>query len=139
MTNEDLKTILGKKGYGVASSLGKSSLRSEIGGKGSRADMEPCSGLQPIPEKGATLSYSGRCSISVKVYRRKLTDPLGDCTKYHVDSLRYAGLIRDDSDAEISITEEPHEKVETDAEERCEITLSYQHINQNEKSNMGSA
>lgn len=136
ISQDQLDKILKKPGYGIQSSIGKGlqsslgqgSVKSEVSDKGSLSNVERSAGHESLLQEGATLSYTGRCSISVKVYRRRLTDPLGDCHKYHIDSLRYAGLIRDDTDAEVSVTEEPHEKVKTEAEERVEITLNYEKV-----------
>lgn len=54
-------------------------------------------------------------------------------TRYDYESLK------DDTDAEISLTEEPHQKVETEDEERVEILLEYEGarpICSNEKNNL---
>ena len=41
-------------------------------------------------------------------------------------------MLADDNDAAVSITEEPHEKVERDEDERVEITLEYDGIDEND-------
>ncbi len=90
--------------------------------------MERGARHEPIPAQGLALAYSGLCNVRVKVFRRRLSDPLGDAHKWHIDGLRYCGILSGDSDAEIRLTEEPHEKVATEAEERVEITLEYEAI-----------
>lgn len=129
MKQEDLDQILKRKGYAILeSSFRKGTIKPAFDDPGKVPDVEPSTRHEPLLQEGPTLSYTGRCAISIKVYRRRLTDPLGDCHKYHIDSLRYAGLIRDDTDAEVSVTEEPHEKVESDKDERVEITLNYEQV-----------
>lgn len=125
---EQLNEIIARAGYRVHSQLGKGAIHSQISSKGKMPDVEPSAGHEPVCEKKSSLEYTGRCFVRIKVFRRRLTDPLGDCTKYHIDSLRYAGLLKDDSDAEIELVEEPHEKVDSLEEERVEITLTYENV-----------
>jgi len=124
----DLDKILQKRGYAIAPNFRKPTVRPATIDKGEVSDVEPRIGLQSIPKEGPTLRYSGKCAILIKVYRRRLTDPLGDCEKYYIDSLRYAGLIRDDTYSEVSVTKEATIKVETLEEERVELTLTYEGI-----------
>ncbi len=103
----------------------KSTIGSEIHSKREVSELEQRAGHESIHPPGLAIPYSGRCVVSVKVYRRRLTDPLGDCTKYHIDALRYLGCLADDSDAAIRLEDEGHEKVESNEEERVEITVRY--------------
>ena len=133
MERSDLEKILRRKGYGIQSQLGgselpKRAIQTQISDTGEVSDVELRVRPQPLPAQGLAVEYSGRCNISVKVFRKRLSDPLGDAHKWHIDSLRYCGLVRDDTDAEIRLTEEPHEKVATDAEERVEVTMEYEAI-----------
>lgn len=129
LQQSDLDKILSRKGYGIASQFKRrGAINSQISDSGEVSDVESRAGLQSIPEEGASLQYSGKCKIVFRVYRRKLTDPLGDCEKYYIDSLRYAGLIRDDTYSEISVEKEATIKVDSDADERVEIDLTYEKV-----------
>jgi len=131
LTGLQLKDVLQRKGYGIASELksafGKTS-DLEDRGQGKVPDVESCVGFKPVCPQKPPLEYTGRVHVRIRVFRKRLTDPLGDCHKYHIDSARYAGLLKDDTDAEISVTEEPHQKVETEAEERVELELTYENV-----------
>ncbi len=137
---EAFQQILSKPGYGLASGITsgiKSAFKREETlhkARGERAVSELESGPRPksISPKELTIPNSGRCAVSIKVYRRRLTDTGNDAWKYHLDACRYLGLLEDDNDAKIILTEEPHEKVETNEEERVEITLTYQGIDMND-------
>ena len=135
LTALQLKSVLTKKARGIPSELRtiitkqrerNAAPDAQDSGEGKVSNVEPRLGYEPLRKGQLALDYTGRARLIVKVYRKRLTDPLGDCTKYHIDGLRYAGLLKDDSDAEISLTEEPHQKVEDESEERVEITLSYE-------------
>lgn len=127
MTSNDLKRLENKPGYGIKSSIG-GGVSAKIRGQRQVPELERSSRHESIRPPGFAIPYSGRCNVRVKVYRKRLTDPLGDCTKYHIDALRYLGCLVDDSDAKIRLTDEGHEKVETDSEERVEITIEYDGI-----------
>lgn len=125
----DLDKILSRKGYAIQSQFKRrGTIISQVGHTGEVSDLERGAGHESLPKEGATLSYSGKCKIVFRCYRRRLTDPLGDCEKYFIDSLRYAGLIRDDTYSEISIEKEATIKVESLAEERVEIDLYYDKV-----------
>ncbi len=64
----------------------------------------------------------GRAVVRIKSLRTRLLDPDNLCPKYFIDGLRYAGLIRGDSSAEI-LLEVSQEKVATRKEERTEIEV----------------
>lgn len=136
MKDGELKAILKKPGYGleqgIKSQLGSSLKREEIinkaGGEGAMSLLESCAGPKSVRPKDLTVPNTGRCVVRVKVFRRRLTDTGNDCWKYHLDACRYLGLLADDNDATIRLEEEPHEKVESNEEERVEITLEYDGI-----------
>ena len=65
---------------------------------------------------------SRRRLVRVVSYRCRLLDPDNLCAKYHIDGLRYAGLIRNDSQSDI-VLELSQQKVTTKAEERTEIEI----------------
>jgi len=61
--------------------------------------------------------------VRIISYRRRLLDEDNLAEKYHVDSLRYASLLPDDSPLLVSIKPE-QVKVKTEEEERTEIFLT---------------
>lgn len=63
-----------------------------------------------------------RCKVSVVSFRRRLLDPDNLCPKYHIDALRYAGVIADDT-AKHLVFEVRQEKVNEKRSERTEITI----------------
>lgn len=67
----------------------------------------------------------GRVRVAVTSYRRRLIDPDNLCPKFAIDACRYAGLIRDDSEADIEFSVR-QEKVATKAEEKTVIELTNQ-------------
>lgn len=89
----------------------------------SRAESEQT--LRPPsvePPQGETL-YSGRVSVRVVSYRRRLLDPDNLCAKWFLDACRYARLIRDDRPQDITYSVS-QEKVACKEEERTEILIS---------------
>ena len=63
-----------------------------------------------------------RRRITVTSYRVRLLDQDNLCIKYHIDGLRYAGVIEDDTTKHIVITER-QVQVATRKEERTEIEV----------------
>lgn len=66
--------------------------------------------------------HSGRLAVVVTSFRRRLLDEDNLAIKWHLDALRYAGILRDDSPAEISV-KACQQKVKTKDEERTEILI----------------
>jgi hypothetical protein len=129
-TRSELENVLGRKGYGIASSLGPRSIASTIGSVGKVRDLEPGGGYESLRAQAVALDYSGKCEVRIKFFRKRLADySRANCEKYIIDSLTYAGLIRDDSEKEILLVDEGQIKVDTDAEERVEINLIYPSVN----------
>lgn len=132
LTQGDLAKITGRAGYGISAitGIGKATqgITAEIRREGKVSELERRAGHESVRPPSTAIPYSGRCDVSVKVFRRRLTDPLGDCHKYHIDALRYLGLLADDSDAAIRLEDQGHEKVESNEEERVEITIDYDGI-----------
>lgn len=129
ITTDELSNILKRKGYGIQSEIGKKGIGSEISGAGEVRDVEPSRGYESLREEAVALNYSGICVVRIKFYRRRLADySRANCEKYLIDSLTYAGLIRDDSEKEIRLIDEGQVKVETVQEERVEITLEYPEV-----------
>jgi hypothetical protein len=69
---------------------------------------------------------SARCAVRIKSRRTRLLDPdnLIGGTKYFIDSLRYAGLLHDDREVDITLSVS-QEKVSTKKEEGTEIQVTY--------------
>ncbi len=136
MDNEQLNKILARPGYGlvgtikggIKGSFKRQKVVDQAGGEGKMSLLERSIGHESLRPKDLAIPDSGRCAICIKVYRRRLTDTGNDCWKYHIDALRYLGMLADDNDAKVSITEEHHEKVESNEEERVEITLTYEGV-----------
>ncbi len=64
----------------------------------------------------------GRIQVCVTSFRRRLLDEDNLCPKFHVDALRYAGLLPTDAPQAVTI-QTRQEKVASAADERTEITL----------------
>lgn len=93
--------------------------------------MEPSGGYESLRAQAVALNYTGKCTVRIKFYRKRLADySRANCEKYLIDSLTYAGLIRDDSEDEILLIDEGQEKVATDKEERVEISLEYESVDE---------
>lgn len=76
-----------------------------------------------LPKSQREDAYSGRFLVRVKSFRHRLLDEDNLCEKYHVDCLRYAGIISDDSAAKTKI-EVSQEKIGSKETERIEITVT---------------
>ncbi len=75
------------------------------------------------PAQGETQD-AGRAFVFITSFRRRLLDTDNLVGKYVVDSLRYAGLIFDDSPDQITLTVRQR-KVAHKGEERTEVTIEY--------------
>jgi hypothetical protein len=69
-------------------------------------------------------SDTGKCSVRITSLRLRLADVEGLCGKWHLDSLRYAGLIHGDTEADISYSIR-QEKVSKKTEEKTIIEITY--------------
>jgi len=137
LKQEDLEKILAKPGYAVASSfrkpiqtsLGKATVRSGISGAGATSDMERVSGHESLPTERVALNYTGRVRVGIKFYRRRLADySRANCEKFVIDAARYAGLLLDDSEAHMDLCDEGQVKVESEQQERIELTFTYESV-----------
>lgn len=90
--------------------------------KAPRAVVERPACHEPLEAHQAQASHSGFLNVIVTSFRRRLLDEDNLAEKYHVDALRYAGIISSDSPDKISIKAR-QEKVKTKAEERTEIEI----------------
>ncbi len=137
MQKAELTKILKKPGYGLKSSLqsdiGKAkAVRSQIDGKGAVPDVERSSGPKPLGTQRVALKAAGMCTVRIKVFRRRLADPDGNCCKYTLDAIARSGALVDDSARYIRIIYEGQEKVETNEEERVEFVLEYEGVDIND-------
>lgn len=72
----------------------------------------------------AQIRNQGRVFVRVTSVRKRLLDPDNLCEKYHLDCCRYAGLLRDDTEAEISLKTDQR-KARKGEEEHTEIQIDY--------------
>jgi hypothetical protein len=129
MTNEQLQTILGRPGYGIVSTIRKSSIKSEIVGSREINHLEPDSSDESLCAEKLQINYSGKVRIRITFYRRRLADySRAISEKALVDCLQYAGLIKGDSEEEIWLEDGGQKKVETDEEERTELEIFYPEV-----------
>lgn len=128
-TNEEFERIIAKKGYGIASEIGKRSLGSEVNRPRKDSDVESGGGYESLRAQAVALNYAGKCIVRIKFFRKRLADySRANCEKYIIDSAVYAGLIRDDSEKEIRLIDEGQVKVDSDAEERVELSFEYEEV-----------
>jgi hypothetical protein len=85
--------------------------------------LERGAGERPLATAQAQAGHSGKYLVRVVSFRCRLLDEDNLCEKYHVDGLRYAGLLPSDAPGCCRI-ETTQQKVRTKAEERTEITIS---------------
>lgn len=64
----------------------------------------------------AQIPDSGRFLVRVTSIRARLLDPDNLAEKYHIDCLRYAGLLREDSAAEIEVETRQRKKAKGEEE-----------------------
>lgn len=131
ISQEKLDEVLKRKGYAITTSIGGgaqargTAITSKTSSAGEVSDAQRSTRLEPVLAPKASFRYTGRCTIRVKVYRKRLADPDGNVPKWHVDALRMSLLIKDDSAKEVDYYFEGQEKVERDEDERVEIVLEY--------------
>lgn len=75
-----------------------------------------------VPQAGDERSDSAKLLIRVKSFRRRLLDEDNLVEKWHVDALRYAGIVPSDAPDKAKI-EVSQEKVKTKEEECTVITI----------------
>ena len=129
ITNDELQTILKKRGYGISSELGKKGLTSEVSSPRKSSDVESGGGYESLRKEAVALNYTGKCTVRIRFFRKRLADySRANCEKYLIDSAVYGGIIRDDSEKEIWLIDEGQVKVDTEAEERVEIIFEYDEV-----------
>jgi hypothetical protein len=133
ISHDELNKILGRKHYGLVSSLGggissklgKGSIKTSLDNSGSLPDAEPSPGCEPLGEKEYAFKYTGRCTVRVKVFRKRLCDPDNNMPKWHIDAIRRSRILHGDSAKEMDYAFDGQEKVEKDSDERIEVTIEY--------------
>jgi hypothetical protein len=142
LNEEDLKKIVSRRGYGLASGI-KSGISGGIAaGAAAYSDNDPGAvdhlesgaGHGSLHEKKLQVGYAGKVRIRVTFYRRRLADYGEECSravseKALVDCLVYAGLIEGDSGKEIWLEDGGQKKVESNEEEKTEFDLLYEEVN----------
>ena len=90
--------------------------------QGGASFLECRDAAQPLEDGRAQANHSGKYFVRVVSYRVVLLDEDNLCEKFHVDGLRYAGLLPDDAPGRCRIIT-TQEKVRTKAEQRTEIQV----------------
>lgn len=85
------------------------------------AKPEPIVRNEPLVEKEVK-GRDPRRRVTISSYRVRLLDPDNLCVKYHIDGLRYEGVIRDDTTNDVELFAR-QVKVKTRKEERTEIEI----------------
>jgi hypothetical protein len=96
----------------------------KAGGVSSRTESQRPVCHEPLGEAKGEVSHSTRRVVGIVSFRYgRLLDPDNLCGKYFLDSIRYAGLIEDDSAEQIQFSIR-QVQVATPAEERTEILIT---------------
>jgi hypothetical protein len=79
--------------------------RPTVPNRSKRANPQPKRAVrnEPLGQSKGKKADSKRVHIRITVYRKRLIDPDNSCCKWHIDCLRYAGLISDDREQDITI------------------------------------
>ena len=88
--------------------------------------LERAAEHEPVGKGEAQAHHSGFLNVVVTSYRRRLLDEDNLAVKWHVDALRYAGILYQDSPDRVSIKAK-QVKVKAKEEERTEITITQRH------------
>lgn len=89
----------------------------------SSAVVERSAGHEPLGAGKVQKEDTGRFLVRVTSFRIRLLDEDNLCEKYHVDCLRYAGLLPSDAPGKTKI-EVAQVQVKSEYQERTEIELS---------------
>ena len=138
LTNQDLAKLTVRKGHGIASSIGRSGIVSEIGNGSARPEagdpraidnVERNPADEPVGPVRLQIKSSGKIRVRIKFFRYRLADySRAISEKALVDCLQYAGLIPNDSEKEIWLEDEGQVKVGSREEEKTEIVLHYEGV-----------
>lgn len=90
----------------------------------SGADVKPSVRNGALAKKKREVSHPRKRHVSITSYRVRRADAEGLCPKYFVDALRYAGIIHDDTEDDITFQIQ-QKKVSEKKEEKTliEVTL----------------
>lgn len=100
----------------------KTATRIPVGDPGQASELERNSGHGALGAVQVQGRDTGRFLVRVTSYRKRLLDYDNLCEKYHVDCLRYSGLIPGDAPGTTEI-EVREEKIEPGAAERVRIEI----------------
>lgn len=79
---------------------------------------------EPLGKNKGEAPDTGRIAVRITSFRRRLIDPDNLCPKYFIDGLRYAGLIPNDRQEDITLQVD-QVKVKSKSEERTKVELMY--------------
>lgn len=89
---------------------------------GPPSELERCAEHAPLVADGVQAKPPGVLLVRVTSVRKRLIDEDNLCEKYHIDCLRYAGLIPDDSPDKVRI-QTTQRKALKEEEERVIIEI----------------
>jgi hypothetical protein len=93
-----------------------------LGSAGQASELERDTGDGAVAKVQIQTAVSGRFRVVVKTYRRRLLDIDNLCEKYHIDLLRYSGVIPSDAPGVTQI-EVCQEKIGSKEPERVVIEV----------------
>lgn len=96
-------------------------LKARGGPRGPEPERPVCD--EPLGPPPGEKKNSSRSVIRITSFRQRLIDPDNPCPKYFIDSLRYAGLIPDDTPDCVVIQVE-QKKVKRKTSQRTEIEIT---------------
>lgn len=88
------------------------------------ADVKLGSSDGPLAARKAKEGNPRKCMVRITSYRARLADVDGLCGKWHLDALRYAGIIEDDTEEAITY-QISQKKVTTKGLEKTLIEVEY--------------
>lgn len=114
---DDLNGIVTKQGYAIAGGLPNKNHHPII-----TPVLEPNTGAGTLGKGKTQKGNPRKFLVRVKDFRHRLLDEDNLCEKYHVDCLRYAGLLPSDAPGQAKI-EVSQEKIGREERPRIEIEI----------------
>lgn len=96
MKHADLQTLLTKPAVAKRN-------QHLLASASSGAEPEPTVCHEPMAAAQRETGHTGRISVCITSFRKRLLDPDNLCPKYFIDCLRYAGLIPNDRQQDIDL------------------------------------
>lgn len=98
--------------------------QNRAGGKASSAQLKQCVGDALHENRKAETRHPGKRIVRITCFRaRQLQDPDNGIYKWHIDAIRRAGLVDDDTAQAIRLEIQPEVKVATVEEEKTVIEI----------------